>query len=252
MSALSIAVAVLAAGDARRDWCGSWRGHDIVVRNHLFSEILFIDGERVAEHGNGVNLSVTLSGEITESGVEVPVHVRIGPTRFYMGVSVEVFVDGESIGLRQGPIGSFDNERPASAIRAPADPRWNAASNLLDAVREASPESRVAADQAQMRLRALLEAVEKLSSAHDAHAVLDDSDGEGRAGLAEVKEEYENQIRALVRAIQRLHIATLRGTEPADAVQGLVSRLSAEAEVADPREALRQRARMAKAAKQRQ
>jgi hypothetical protein len=127
-------------------------------------------------------------------------------------------------------------------LREPADPRWNAASNLLNDIRAANPEAKVAADHAQARLRTLLDAVEQLSRARDAHALLDEADGEGIAGLGEVKEEHEHQIRALVRAIQRLHIATLRGAGPGPAVRELVSRLSAEAEVVDTQEALRSRA----------
>ncbi len=247
MSVMLLGLAALLAANARSDWRATWHGHEILVRNMIFSEELYIDGELADHNQAGMRFRTTLTGHVEEGERKVPVHVNIGQSKYYTGVHLEVYCDGQSVGLERGAIAAFaDSAREGPSVPQPSDPRWNAVARLLDAIRASSPDADV--QGAEDRLRTLLLASERLARDHDAHQVLDDGDGDGAMALMALRQAHEERIRALVRAIQVLHIATVQGAARAKdgPEQQLLATLSVESEVADPdaaRRAARDRAR---------
>jgi len=265
--AIAIIVAVLTATPLgllgwslrgfRKEWQASWHGHRVVVRNYLTREQLFIDGKLVAQAA-GSHMRSTLVGSIEDGGRGVPVLASLGGA---FTAKCEIFIDGESVALATGRIGEFvplggaamPSSLPTSAAE-PKDARWKAVGTLLRAIRShlgaGDDDLRNLCQRAEQRLRWLLLELEGLAEAIRAHQAL--SDQTGAPELRDVLAARETEAKALVAAIQRLHIGVIGGgaADAADtsSVRQLLSQLIAEAEVAAVRDETPQRIAAARAA----
>lgn len=215
-----------------RSWEARWRGRHIKVVNRSMSEELWVDGELVARNrSHGMAMSVVLTGlvEDPEAG-SLPLRARIHMDNG-LSVQCELTIGGEVVPTVAGA-GMLD-EAPASEEAIPVDPRWAAAVKLLRKVREEGDASvRDAANALQDALRDTLLALEHLGEAADAHAVL----GGAAEGLAPLEARWGLRADEVVAMVRELHLAVVSRHSPdasdqVEAIQDLVRRLEAEAEV---------------------
>ena len=246
---------------ARLEWRGTWHGHEVIVRNYLTNEQLYIDGKLVAESKSaGLAFSATLPSVIDDNGRAVPVLATIHPANLGLSIGAQLFVDGEAVALERAPVESFDLGRPeattdaagapVAAAAAPRDTRWAAVQHLLSDIRARGTDTDGVIEQVESQLRSLLAEITALAEQREIHRALDEEfGGDGVAGLEVIRSQREEQARQLIAAVQQLHLAVLQGQHDVetDALRALHARLSVEAELHgdDPRE----RARRAAAAR---
>jgi hypothetical protein len=219
----------------RKEWMGTWRGHRITVRNHLLTEQLFIDDRLVASTPAGPRAGSVLTGSIDDRGQHIPVMATlvVGLGR----LDVQLIVNGEVVPTITGRIGALESEVPRALIEAgpePSDPRWNAAMKLLDSIRaqDAAPDLAALCLQVQSQLRQILLDIEALDQDAEAHRQLAAPDGQAgsKPTLEAVRHAKEAQLRALLAAVQKLHLAILSG-KPSGEATSLAAKLSARVEV---------------------
>ena len=244
---------------ARQEWKGVWRGHEIVVRNHLTREELFIDGRLVSHTASEMKLGAAMTGTIHDGGREVPVAIAINQGTLGLTIDAQVFVDGEALALERGKIGSFQSSSPppeSTAPRQPTDLRWRAVVRLLSEIRQHSPpEIDEVCDGVEAQLRALLLEIEHITVSLEAHRLLDQDHEQpsGESGIQAIRDIREEQVRALFSAIQQLHIAAWSATDDAE-LQELIMRMNTEVELAQApvdADALKRRAAQANRTRER-
>jgi hypothetical protein len=215
-------------------WETVWNGHHIRVVNRSTREELWIDGKLVQKQSsNWLAMQSTLEWTLDDPNhgkvpLRAHIHMNNGTS-----VACDLTIGGVVVPMVAG--GALPPTiEPAE--RAPTDPRWEAASKLLARVRaDAGPDDQrlvaVAAD-VQRALRRTLLALDHVAEAMAAHAVLG-GDGDG---LDAVRLRWEARADALVAAVRDLHLAVMSRdgvVDPlaTDAVEDLLARLKAEAEV---------------------
>jgi len=232
---LSVCFGALLAVAAQQEWVGTWRGHQIVLRNYLTKEELYIDGELIDRKRSALSFSSRLTATVSDAGRTVPVLATIHPSGFgYMRIDAQLFVNGESVALQRVPLGTFETDSTAAVTEEPHDSRWSAVQMLLSDMRSRSSDIVPIINQAEGQLREVLNSIAQLSDQLEAHRELDSASGEsGATGLLAIREEREEEARALLAAIQKLHLSTLQGQniDSSDALNDLRSRLEAEVEV---------------------
>lgn len=253
LACLCVAGTIAMVMAARLEWRGVWRGHEILVRNYLTNEQLYIDGKLVAEgKSGGLAFSATLPSVINDGGRAVPVLATIHPANLGLSIGAQLFVDGNSVALERAPVETFELTPPA-VDEAPRDARWNAVRRLLADIRARGNDMDGVVDSVEAQLGALLREVSSLTEQLEVHRALDEEfGGDGEAGLLAIREQREEQARDLIAQVQQLHLAVLQGQQAveAEALRGLHARLTVEAELHgdDPRERARRAAAAAAAA----
>ncbi len=225
---LGVAVAAYSAA-----WETVWKGHHIRVVNRATREELWIDGKLVQKQtSNWLAMQSTLEWTLDDPDhgmvpLRAHIHLNNGAS-----VACDLTIGGVVVPMVAG------GAMPPAAEpqeRAPADPRWEAASKLLARVRaDAGDDQRLVAVAAdvQRALRRTLLALDHVAEAMAAHTVLG-GDGDG---LDAVRLRWEARADALVAAVRDLHLAVISrdgAVDPlaTDAVEELLARLKAEAEV---------------------
>lgn len=236
----------------RKEWVGTWRGHRITVRNHMLLEQLYIDDDLVASTPAGPRASSVLTGTIDDRGQPIPVMATlvVGLGR----LDVQLIVNGEVVPTISGRIGALEAKATPTPIEAtpdPSDPRWTAASKLLDSIKshDAAPDLTALCDQVQARIRQVLLDIEALDQDAEAHRQLTvtEHEAESRPTLDAVRDAKEAQLRQLLAAVQKLHLAILAG-EPSGDAASLAAKLSARVEVESARPESDERKAKARAA----
>lgn len=257
LAALCVVGTIAMISAARLEWRGVWRGHEIVVRNYITNEQLYIDGKLMAEgRSGGMAFSATLPSVISDGGRIVPVLATIHPANMGLSIDAQLFVDGNAVALERAPVGTFDLE-PVEQAEAPRDARWGAVRKLLSDIRSRGHDTDAVIDLVEQQLRALLHEISALAEQLEAHRALDEEfGGDGASGLQLIRQEREEQARALIASVQELHLAVLQGQHAteAGALRSLQARLSVETELHsddDTRERARRAAAAAAAQKQR-
>lgn len=238
---LCVCSAALIATASQQEWVGSWHGHQLVVKNFLSREELYIDGALVSKERSMLSLASRLTSAINDGGREVPVLVTVHPSGpAYLRIDAQLFVDGESIALQRVPLGTFvqdstlDRDATPAVAAEPQDSRWGAVQMLLSDMRSRSSDLEPIIGQAESQLRELLNTISTLTDQLEAHRELDIASGEtGAAGLLAIRSEREEQARALIAAIQQLHLSVLQEQklDHSDALVDLRSRLEIELEL---------------------
>lgn len=222
----------------RQEWRGSWHGHEVVIRNYITNEQLYIDGKLLAEGKSaGLAISQSLPSVITDGDRTVPVLATIHPTNLGMSVGAQLLIDGEPIALERAPIGTFALQQGTTA-EAPRDSRWSAVQRLLSDIRTHGHDTEPVIQQTEARLREVLHEISSFSERLEAHQTLDDAcNHDGASAMMALRDRQEDLVRGLIAALQQLHLAVLEGKRSAteEAFHGLQAHLLVEAELHDDR-----------------
>ena len=219
-----------------QSWEGVWNGKEFIIHNYLLYEELLIDGILVEKTSRSLRYQATLRASLIEKHTTIPVTAMIKNRFWGLSTTVQLFVGGNRVALT--PRTSAQNLRSepytdilfGKPLRAPSDPRWKAAKQLLEDIRQHTPGQTVAdtCSQAERQIFSLLIGLEDLHATADAHHILDGHQGQGEKKLERACLRQEKQIQEIFQVVQELHIACLPGRNCSGDTADLIARLQTE------------------------
>jgi len=232
-------------------WSFDFGGRTFTVRNHLFHEVIEVDGEVV----KGTRVHATLME--ADHAIALPdgrqLDIVIGSTDGFSmfcraRVGEDVIFDSKQHGQRaRAKLPGALKPTPAAPTSSPEDtiddPRWAPAQVLLDAL-AADPSMSASAASLREALRDALGALERSQRAAAAHQALGGS--EDRGALDEVVRHRDASVEDVLGLLRELHLAATTQA-PSPKVQDTLAQLKAEREVDD---AVLRRAMAARAAQE--
>ncbi|MBT3221773.1 MAG: hypothetical protein HN348_22065 [Proteobacteria bacterium] len=219
-------------------WSYTWHGHEIELKNYMFHEALFVDGQQVGSMNGGGFMEYT---------IEDPEHGSVKVRSLLLGngfsVTGHLFIDDEFVAgdplvgdLQLPTAAKISKPAPAHHDEIPLDPRWQAAVTLMDDVRKLGAddeEIQPIVEHLFGRIKVTMLDLQELREAERAHWALDPDDN----SMSESIEGAEELVKSVLLDLRELHLAIVAAKKPDESgheVRDLVDRLRAEIEVQGP------------------
>lgn len=199
----------------RKDYFGTWNGHQIQIVYKYLSFDILIDSELVIENAKHSKLNLTHTFPLYG---DQPIQLFPRKDSNSITVSIDLMIAEDIVPLIQAPQNFFGNTVQKQLPRLTnksvprlgiSDPRLQSAQNLHRNIKaEIGEDTEIAKllDRMMSELVNHLEIAERIQSSEDDYAAL----GGNQDGISEAKEQNNQRIELLLTGLQDIHLTVLQ------------------------------------------